>query len=878
MKLHRVRLLNYGGVIESDVSFLESGVTIVEGPNEVGKTSIPEALGLAIELPDSSRKAQIKSAKPVDRDVGPEVEITLTSGEFSLVYRKRWLRSPMTTLKVTSPRSESLTGREAHDRLNDILAGTLDMGLWRALRIDQGIQLTLPPFTIPSMRRALDLAAGGDLASDREDTLWERINEEYGRYWTPSGQAKRERQSLNRRLEEAGDRVNGLKKQIRDIESDVTRMVRLLDDAVRLAATLDVCEKREGDLAERWDSVERIRNEVERLEANHSAREAERDRAASQWSQRRELINTLDRCTEDHTALESEAEKAAPELAAAIRRSEEATAARETLAAALRSAEAKRRTAIEDRDYLRQQIEVEQLRERYVRYVEAERALKEAEEYLESATVDDDVLKRIEQVYLDVERARAASDSGAASVETTALDDITFQVNSGDVELAASEVIVTPVEDEVVLVIPGIARMMVSAGPESKALAEGRRDTQDAYRRLCEEFSVADIHDARRAAEERRDARRNRKEAVKAIERDLRDLTPDVLQNKVKNLTRKVSSYPKERPKDTPLPSDFEEAQRIASEAESLVSGCQTEFQTCEDAAKKVEVGLNEARLKEAGLAARIEIAGTSKEEAARRLAAARAIQPDEGLSAAVVVAAECLDGALESLQGVEAQLNAADPDTLETLFENARDARKRATQELQSNRESQSELRVSLDLRGEEGLQGILDEALSEMQQVKREHESMEARAMAVRLLQETFDGHRREAHLRYVEPFKERIDQLGRIVFGPTFAVELDEELRVVRRTLHSTTLGVDQLSTGALEQLGVLSRLACAAIVSPDDGGVPVMIDDALGWSDPQRLQGMGAAIAAAGKKCQVVVLTCTPGRYSHVGNAKVVSLGG
>ena len=876
MKLHRVRLLNYGGVIESDVSFLESGVTIVEGPNEVGKTSIPEALGLAIELPDSSRKAQIKSAKPVDRDVGPEVEITLTSGEFSLVYRKRWLRGPMTTLKVTSPRSESLTGREAHDRLNDILAETLDMDLWRALRIDQGVQLDLPSFTLPSMRRALDLAAGGELASDREDTLWERINEEYGRYWTLSGQAKAERKSLERSLEEAMHKVDGLKQQLQDIESDVTRMARLLDDTARLAATLDVCEKREIELTEQWDSVERIRNEVERLEANRSAREAERDRAASEWSQRRELINTLARCTEDLTALESEAEKAAPKLAAAIRRSEEAYAARETASSALRSAEAKRRTAIEDRDFLRQQIEVDQLSERYERYGEAEQALKDAEEYLESVTVDEDVLKRIEEAYLDVERAKAASDSGAASIETTALDDITLQVDDGGFDLAASEVNVTPVEDEVVLVIPGIARMRVSAGPDSKALAEGRRDTQDAYRRLCEEFSVADINDARRASQKRLDAQRNKKEAVKAIERDLRDLTPDVLQNKIKNLTEKVRSYPKERPDDTPLPSDFEEAQRIASEAESLVSGCQSEFQTCEDAAKKAEVGLNEARLKEAGLAARIEIAGTSKEEAAGRLAAARAIQPDEALSAALVVAEVLLAGALETLQGVEAQLNAADPDTLETLLENTRDARKRATQELQSNRDSQSELRASLDIRGEQGLQGHLDQALSELQQIKREHESTEARAMAARLLQETFDGHRREAHLRYVEPFKERIDQLGRIVFGPSFAVELDEELRVVRRTLKGTTLDFGQLSTGAREQIGVLSRLACAAIVSPDDGGVPVMIDDALGWSDPQRLQGMGAAIATAGRQCQVVVLTCTPGRYSHVGNAKVVSL--
>ena len=876
MKLHRVRLFNYRGVIESDVTFLDSGVTIVEGPNEIGKTSIPEALGLAIELPDSSRNAQVRSTKPVDRDEGPEVEVTLSSGEYSLVYRKRWFRSPTTTLKVTSPRSESHTGREAHDRLQAILEETHDTDLWRALRIDQGVRLDLPSFTLPSMRRALDLAAGGDLASDREDTLWEQINEEFGRYWTPSGQAKSERKALGRNVEEAKDKVDGLKQRLDDIESDVARMARLVDDAARLAATLDECEKGEQDLAERWDSVERKRTEAERLEADRSAREAERDRAVGEWNQRQELIKTFEKCTKDLAELESEAERAAPELAAATRRSEEAIAARETAASVLRLAEERRNLAVEDRDHLRQQIEVEQLSERFERYEEAQRVLRQAEEYLDSATVDDDALKRIQQAYLGVERARAASDSGAASVETTALDDLTLQVEEKKVELAASEVNVTPVEDEVVLVIPGIARMRVSAGPESKALAEDLRSAQGSYRRLCDELNVADVHEASSAAQERRDAQRNREEAIKAIERDLRDLTPDVLQGKVENLTSKVAAYPDERPEDPPLPPDFEESQRIASEAESLVSDCQAEYQTCEDAAKKAEENLSEARLEEAGLAGRIEIASAAKEGARVRLAEARTIQPDEALSAALVVTEERLAGASESLQEVEAQLDAADSDTLESLLKNARDASERAIRELQSNRLAQGELRASLDLRGEEGLQGLLDEALSELQQVEREHEGTEARAMAARLLQETFDRHRRQAHQRYVEPFKERIDRLGRIVFGPTFGVELDEDLRVARRTLNGTTLAFDQLSTGAREQIGVLSRLACAAIVSPDDGGVPVMIDDALGWSDPQRLQSMGAAIAAAGGQCQVVVLTCTPRRYSHVGSAKVVSL--
>ena len=154
------------------------------------------------------------------------------------------------------------------------------------------------------------------------------------------------------------------------------------------------------------------------------------------------------------------------------------------------------------------------------------------------------------------------------------------------------------------------------------------------------------------------------------------------------------------------------------------------------------------------------------------------------------------------------------------------------------------------MDLRGEQGLQTTYDEAANQLNHVVREYERQEARAEAARLLRETFAKHRQQAHQHYIEPFKDCIDQLGRIVFGPTFAVELDEDLRVERRTLDGTMLDVEQ-RTGAREQLGVLCRLAWATIVSPKDGGAPVMIDDALGWSDPQRLQLYGLSHCCRGQ---------------------------
>ena len=877
MKLHRVQLRNYGGVVESDVSFSQNGVTIVEGPNEAGKSAISEGLQLAIDYPDSSQAKKVKDVQPAGRDEGPEVEIALSTGEYELVFRKRWLRQPRTTLDVKAPRPESLTGREAHDRLKEIFAETLDEQLWQALRIEQDTKLALPNFRLPPMARALDRAAGGDLTTDREETLRTRISEEYDKYWTPTGQVRAGRASSKQGLQEAQDSVAELAKQLQDIESDAGLMNRLIDEATRLSAAIEEYEEQERAFEERWNAIDRLRTEAERLDAIHSASEAQRNNAVSNLQRRETLISNLDASTKELAELEDEATSAAPSLEATNCRREEAAAAHKAADAAARNAQSNLNRAIADRDHLRQLIEVEQLRERHDRYLAAEQTLKQAEDFLESARVDDEVAEQIEKAYIEDERARSAAGSAAASVEVIALRHIALETGDESLTLAVNETNRTLVEDEAVLTIPDVAQIRVSAGPESKGLAEHRRKTQEAYQLLCESVGVADVIEARRAAQQRQDAQRDKEEARKSIEIDLRDLTPDILLGKVNSLTERVASYPGERLANTPpLPQDLEEAQRIEREVSELVKDCNARLRDCEVASQYAESELNAARIDEAGRTAKIEVARISKSDAASQLALARELQTDEVLIAAVASAQEKEKEDRKALDEARARLSDADPETVAALLDNARQATKRAIDGLQSNRDHQNRLRSSLDLRGEQGLQTAYDEAVSKLHRVQRAHESQEARAEAARLLWATFEKHRQQAHQRYIEPFKERIDQLGRIVFGSTFAVELDGDLQVVRRTLDGTTLNIEQLSTGAQEQLGVISRLACATIVSPDDGGAPVMIDDALGWSDPQRLQGMGAAIAAAGKQCQVVVLTCTPGRYSHVGSAKVVSL--
>ena len=241
-------------------------------------------------------------------------------------------------------------------------------------------------------------------------------------------------------MNEAQAKVADLEGQLQEIESDVAQMSRLIGESTRLSHALKEFADNERELEQRWNVVDRLRLEVERLEAVHGESKAQLDSADSKWQRRQELIAVLETSTEALKALEAEAEDAVPGFTAATRRSEGAITALNEAEASLLEARKEFTRAVADRDHLRQLIEVEQLKERHERYLATERTLKEAEEYLESAVVDDDVAKRIEDAYIADERAKSAAGSAAGSIEVTALREINVEVGGELVELATNEV------------------------------------------------------------------------------------------------------------------------------------------------------------------------------------------------------------------------------------------------------------------------------------------------------------------------------------------------------------------------------------------------------------------------------------------------------
>jgi uncharacterized protein YhaN len=228
-----------------------------------------------------------------------------------------------------------------------------------------------------------------------------------------------------------------------------------------------------------------------------------------------------------------------------------------------------------------------------------------------------------------------------------------------------------------------------------------------------------------------------------------------------------------------------------------------------------------------------------------------------------------------ESRNEARRQYQASDPETVRARLDNLEEVLTASRATVQSDQRMLAALRTELEVRGESGLAGQLAAAASALSHAKRAHEAYTARANAARLLHDTMSAARAEARRAYVRPLKDKIESLSRLVFGPTIALELGDDLRISARVLGGQRVEFTSLSCGAREQLSVISRLACACLVSKF-GGVPIILDDSLGYSDPSRLAAMGAVLALAGRTCQILVLTCVPERYRGVGGATVIPL--
>jgi hypothetical protein len=310
----------------------------------------------------------------------------------------------------------------------------------------------------------------------------------------------------------------------------------------------------------------------------------------------------------------------------------------------------------------------------------------------------------------------------------------------------------------------------------------------------------------------------------------------------------------------------------VAAHREAGVD-CETHRKVAAVAAKRSgEKSTRASVLREKLTAARAELTC-----ARERLATQRDSVSDDDLAVKAEADGEAARRATGRVAELGGELAATAPDTVAAALDDAARRTESLCSRYDEVDEALREVTAALRVYGTEGRQGQLDAAETEREHAEAEYVRVHRRARAAQLLRSVMARHRDATRLRYVDPFRNEVERLGRIVFGDSFEVEIDSELRIVSRTVAGRTVPYESLSGGAKEQLGIVARLAGAALVAKEDG-VPVVIDDALGFTDADRLTKMGAVFDVVAGDGQVIVLTCSPQRYAGVGGAHHIELTG
>jgi uncharacterized protein YhaN len=863
-----VTLRDYRGTIERSVGFAPSGVTIVEGPNEVGKSSIPEAIDHVLDDLDSSGRRELQAVRPVDRDVGPEVAIEVETGDYAFTLRKRFLRQPITELQVHGPRPEHLTGRAAHDRVQQMLDETVDTALWKALRVLQGDivgQARIGRGT--SLAQALERSAGEVApAGQGEETLLDAAHAEYLRFWTETGRRRQEEIALERTIVEASATVDRIARAIEDIEADVESSLDLGTESRRLTERRAGLRTRVEELQAHVDELAAIETGVVAAEARHDAARLAAEAAQKATDERRAVVLALEGARRTQEGLESGMAQDADQLealrtrvAAAERALDDARVDRDRAAAC---ADAVRARA----EHARAAAELADLEDRYARGRAANAAMVAAAPDA-ALPVTTELVRAIREANRAVELARARLEAARPHIRIDARAPLEATIAGQPIRLAPGERAERRLDHDLSIDLPGVAAIRVTAGATLDQQGTVLADAETRLAALLSSAGVADL-----AAAEEQHARREAAARTAADHRRIRDLA---LQGATaKELAARILALRERLATDAPVADphpgiDPDAAQRDLATAEQALRVAEQAWQegSRELMATEVAVGRRET---EARLAA---------EDVARRrsdLEAARATTPDEDLARRLADAEVAERQAATELASGREELARQGVETLRQELIEAKRALESIDVETRLVQDRLLEVTTRLRAHGEDGLAEELVEEEARRDHAAAELRRYQAQAAARRLLYETLRDERDRARRSYVAPLRREIERLGRTVFGAGFSVELDEKtLEVTSRTLDGRTIPYRSLSVGAQEQIAIIGRLACATIVAPD-GGVPVILDDALGNSDPVRLAAMGEVLAAAGEQSQIIVLTCQPDRYDHLRAAKVVRL--
>jgi uncharacterized protein YhaN len=237
----------------------------------------------------------------------------------------------------------------------------------------------------------------------------------------------------------------------------------------------------------------------------------------------------------------------------------------------------------------------------------------------------------------------------------------------------------------------------------------------------------------------------------------------------------------------------------------------------------------------------------------------------DEDLEKAFDDATAAQQAAFDEVRSVQKALAESDPMGARRELQAATEARGKVEASLRDRRQKVRDLEVELRTLGKDDTAAEIEIANGELARAEAQRGRLSHEADALTLLHDTLVDEEQIARETFLAPVRERIEPYLKRLF-PGSALMLDDQtLKITHLRRDGQDEPYERLCIGTREQLAVLARLAFADLLNEHGKKSPIILDDALVFSDDGRFEEMQRILDRAADRLQIIVLTCHERAY-------------
>lgn len=869
------------------IDHLTPGLNLFVGPNEAGKSTLVTAIRSAFF--ERYRSSKLEYLQPWEQgNTAPTVDIRFTHDGKQYRLFKSFMAKKRCVLTIDGTTYE---GDDAEQRLESLLGFTYaakgnskpaQQGIPGLLWIQQGEaqDITAPVSHASDRIRGVLESMVGEVSSSSGDQLIRQVENLRNELVTPANRKPRGEyaQALNEKSSLA-DKVAALKAEITAYESYVDELTRLHNDI-----RSDEQEDRQGQLTQQLKEAEAKLADVQR-------QQKELDEQHQQLAQRKQRHNEVieQLLAHDNDVREQQQrQQALEEKQATLKEQHEArTQLEEHVHSLKEDLKKQRRSLVSARNKERwqslkqQQLQTRQrssqLENRVSVTEEAQKTLKALEARLYKVAIDAKAVDQLDSAQQQLTHLTIQLNSKAPL--------LTYRLNEGQTLSLGNTTIEGTGQyrlfDRETLLLPDIGEITLTPGnSDLDSLIEQKQAQEAQVGALLETLGVASLEEAKTRLDKHRELER---EAFHARTR-LEAQAPEGLDAlKTAHLQLQHESDTLQQQLSTIDTSDFETSDKAnpsgSDDTTNQPPVAATDIHTLEQQEASLKTRLDEknTRLHQAqitleGTSATVQILQAELERAHQKLASEERVARQRELNTASVSLKAEITAFEEHLAALQTQLKGVNPTLLEQDVQRLSQSLQHYLHAQQERKNRQIKLETLLENLGAQGLEEQLAQLLPKQAQVNQRCEEFKRREAALSLLLDKLQSKRQQLIQQLQAPLLEKINHYLHLLF-PDAQLTLDEQL--IPQTLkrlqgqNESAGDIEQLSFGAREQLGVISRLAYADLLKASGHPTLLILDDALVNADSERLTQMKRILYDASNRHQLLIFSCHPAHWDDLG---------